>query len=66
MTKIQVSTVRKKDCPILSFVDYWLWAYSRRRDRQDATVFPADLDARTHVRVMTHQDIIGPVRAAGE
>jgi hypothetical protein len=61
MTKLQVSTVRKKDCPILSFADYWLWAYSRRYDRGDATVFPAQMQERTHVHVMTHEDMLGPV-----
>jgi hypothetical protein len=62
MTKLHVSTVRKKDCPILSFADYWLWAYSRRHDRDDATVFPAQMQERTHVRVMTHEDMVGSVR----
>lgn len=65
-TEVRVSTVRKKDCPLLSFVDYWLWAYARRHDRQDPAVFPAELEARTHVRVMTPQEVVGAVRASGE
>jgi len=59
-TEIRVSTVRTKDCPILSFVDYWLWAYARHQDRQDRNAFPAELEARTHIRVMTPEEISAP------
>jgi hypothetical protein len=65
-TEIRVSTVRKKDCPILSFVDYWLWAYSRYQERQDRNVFPAELESRTHVRVMTQEEIGAPANISGK
>ena len=57
-TAIMVSTVRKAQCPSLSFVDHWLWAYSRSSDRGDLNVLPAELKARTEVRVMTEKEFI--------
>ena len=48
-TMLKVSTLRKEDCPILSFVDHWLWAYARCMDRGDRAAFPEALESRTHV-----------------
>jgi len=59
-TVIQVSTKRKQQCPILSFVDHWLWAYARHHDRGDATALPEGLQARTHVRLMTPSEFQRP------
>jgi len=56
-TAVRVSTMRKKEYPPLSFVDYWLWAYSRHRDKADVRTFPPDLDARTEVRVITQKEM---------
>jgi hypothetical protein len=56
-TIIRVLTRRKDQYPILSFVDYWLWAYCRHSDRGDVDVLPDALRNRTTVRRMTESDI---------
>jgi len=58
-TFLQVSTVRKKECPSLSFVDSWLWAYARHHDQGDPDVLSTELEARTTVRVMTQTELLG-------
>lgn len=62
-TALQVSTLRKSECPSLSFVDYWLWAYSRHTDQGDPEVLPTELKARTSVTVMTEAAIRGSAEA---
>jgi hypothetical protein len=52
VSAIAIGTRRKRDCPELSFVDHWLWAYSRSVDRGESDVFPPGLAARTTVEVM--------------
>lgn len=56
-TLIRVSTKRKSQYAPLSFVDYWLWAYCRHADRDEAEVFPDELRLRTTVRRMTEKGV---------
>jgi hypothetical protein len=56
-TIIQISTRRKHEYPLLSFVDYWLWAYQRHTDRKDTEVFPEQLKRRTTIQRMRESDI---------
>jgi hypothetical protein len=55
-TVIKISTGTKTDYPLLSFVDYWLWAYCRHTDRHDNEVLPAALKDRTRVKRMSVSD----------
>jgi hypothetical protein len=65
-TVLQVSTLRKKECPSLSFVDSWLWAYSRHHDQGDLEVLSTELESRTTVRVMTEKEIRGSRMTDGD
>jgi hypothetical protein len=55
-TMLQVSTLRKHECAPLSFVDSWLWAYSRSRDQGDPEALPPELNSRTTLRVIAEGD----------
>lgn len=57
LSQIAVLTRRKRGYPILSCVDYWLWAYCRSVDHGDEEVFPVELSRRTTIRRMTPESI---------
>ncbi len=59
---IKVSTKRKKECPPLSFADYWLWAYCRHTDHNDEHALPPALKKRTYVERMTELSIKSGLR----
>jgi len=59
LSLIKVSTKRKTEYPLLSFADYWLWAYCRHTDRNDDRALSQALKGRTFVERMTQASLQG-------